>query len=205
MLIKKATEKHYLDTKTDEDIELMQKEVMHETINLGLFAIFVPFFVRLPRIDEGAKAVGLPLNMLVTILIQAFGLPTAQFLSLFFNLKYRILRKLTKNGIITMTQTEANENFMAPRIEFVEAYTIKIQLIWFGFAFATVIPISLPIAMLGIMLSYWLQRLLYCKCYSIPEYGGPRINSEFIDLLDGTPLLVAVLNLAQHHIYSVYT
>ena len=96
MIMKKATHKHYLDTKTDQDIELMQKKVLHEAINLGLFSIFVPFLAKLPNLKEGVIAVSLPINMLITILIQAFILPTQQFLALALQIRQRIFRKLAK-------------------------------------------------------------------------------------------------------------
>ena len=83
----------------------MQKNVMHQAINLGLFAIFVPFIVKLPRIYEGAKAASLPINMLITICIQAFALPTQQFFALLFRVKERIFKILVKNNIIIQTQT----------------------------------------------------------------------------------------------------
>ena len=83
----------------------MQKNVMHQAINLGLFSIFVPFIAKLPNLKEGVNAVNLPLNMLITILIQAFGLPTQQFLALFLGIKQTIFRKLAKRKIIIQTQT----------------------------------------------------------------------------------------------------
>ena len=76
-----------------------------------------------------------------------------------------------------MTQTEANEKFKPVEIDFAEVYSLKVQLIWFGFTFATVSPICLLFAMIGIMISFFLQKILYTRYYSIPEYGAPRINS----------------------------
>ena len=103
-----------------------------------------------------------------------------------------------------MTQKEANGEFKSPYIKFYEGYSIKVQLMWFGFAFSTVSPVCLPISGVGILLSYFLQKAEYAKIYSIPGYGASRIQQEFVDLLDATPLLVSLMNLFVHELYSLF-
>lgn len=41
---------------------------------------------------------------------------------------------------------------------------------------------------------YFFEKILYNSKYSIPFYGGPRINHELMSLLDWTPLLIALFN-----------
>jgi hypothetical protein len=45
------------------------------------------------------------------------------------------------------------------------------------------------------ILYYYYERILFNSKYSIPVYGGPRLNSAMIDLLDYLPLLIGLFNL----------
>lgn len=44
-------------------------------------------------------------------------------------------------------------------------------------------------------LKYYYEKILFNSKYSIPIYGGPRLNSTMIDLLDFLPLLIGLFNL----------
>ena len=50
------------------------------------------------------------------------------------------------------------------------------------------------------MLEILYQRILLHKKSSIIPYGSPRLNTEVIDVLDFTPLLISLINLAIHNL-----
>ena len=58
--------------------------------------------------------------------------------------------------------------------------------------------------MLGILLVYCFQKLLYSNGYSIPYYGSPMLSFEFIKMIDATPLLISVINIGLHSVYAHY-
>ena len=66
---------------------------------------------------------------------------------------------------------------------------------WFSLLFGVISPICLLFGAISLVIHYNFERFLVSQKYSIPEYGGPRLNSEFIDLLDATPFLLGVFNL----------
>lgn len=78
---------------------------------------------------------------------------------------------------------------------FVVGYSRNVIIVWFGFLYGVVSPICVAIATIGMFLYYTYQRILFNYRYSIPIYGGPRINTTMIDLLDLTPFLVGLFNL----------
>lgn len=70
-----------------------------------------------------------------------------------------------------------------------------VKIIWFGFLYGVVSPICIAISLVGLILYYLYQRSLFNSKYSIPIYGGPRLNSTMVDLIDFTPFLVGLFNL----------
>lgn len=61
-------------------------------------------------------------------------------------------------------------------ISFVELYVGLVQLVWFGFIFGTVSPICLLFALIGVFFNFVIEKIMFFKKYSIPEYGSNRIN-----------------------------
>ena len=91
-------------------MELIWKKVIHESLNLTLFALIVPFLAKLShdKIYEGARAAGLPFNVLIIMLVNAFIVPLIQFLLVVYRPFLWLKKKLVNRKLITMTQTEAN-------------------------------------------------------------------------------------------------
>lgn len=85
-------------------------------------------------------------------------------------------------------------------MEFGGNYTSLVMVVWFSFLFAIVSPICLPISVLGLILYYVYEKIMLNRRYVIPEYGGSRLNSEFVDLLDATPLLISLFNIFLHYV-----
>lgn len=76
-----------------------------------------------------------------------------------------------------------------------KCYAFNVKMVWFGFLYGVVSPISIFISFLGMLLCYFFEKKLFNERYSIPFYGRSRINYEMIDLLDYTPLLVGLFNI----------
>ena len=91
--------------------------------------------------------------------------------------------------------------YIGEEVPFVKSYAWNVKIIWFGFLYAVITPISVFIAFVGMTMLYFIQRYLFNSKYSIPYYGGPRLNYEMIRLLDWTPLIIGLFNL---FIYEKY-
>lgn len=70
-----------------------------------------------------------------------------------------------------------------------------VKIVFFGFLYGVVSPICVAISLVGLILYYLYQRSLFNSKYSIPIYGGSRLNSTLIDLVDFTPFLIGLFNL----------
>ena len=78
---------------------------------------------------------------------------------------------------------------------FVLVYCHVIIITWFSFLYGVVSPICIIIGTVGFGLYFLFVKVLYNSKYSIPIYGGPRINNVVIDLLDYLPFLIGLFNL----------
>lgn len=132
--------------------------------------------------------------MLTTIIIQAIVTNILDFIVNYFDIKQKIFIWLDNKKMAMKTHTQANLKFIPVQVPFVKCYAFHVKIVWFGFLYAVVTPISVFIAFVGMLMTYFLERFLFNSKYSIPIYSGPRINHEMIGLLDWTPFIVGLFN-----------
>lgn len=151
---------------------------IHQSLNLGFFSVLAPFLVKLPQeIEEKTiKSSNFPVVMLMLITAQGILANIAHFIIKYFELKQKFSRTLHNRHISIKTQTEASYKFKGTSIPFVKAYCFVIKMVWFGFLYGVVSPLCTFIATIGMLLFYLFEKILYNSKYSIPFYGGPRIN-----------------------------
>lgn len=77
-----------------------------------------------------------------------------------------------------------------PAVDFVDHYTFIFRLFLLSLIYSMISPICLIIATIGLFLNYWIEKYFFSCIYVRPSYGGYDLNSELIDLLDVTPLIV---------------
>ena len=104
MLIKSINDRHRLDTKTEQDVELMNALTFNESINLGIFTLFVPFLAQLPNVKGGVQAASLPFQMLLTIGIGVVSIPSIRFFLMYYEIGTKVVRWLIRKGLIIRSQ-----------------------------------------------------------------------------------------------------
>jgi hypothetical protein len=114
--------------------------------------------------------------MFTTIIIQAIFINVLDFFIHFFEIKQKLFKWLDNKKISPKTQSQALRKFVGFPVPFVKCYAWNVKIIWFGFLYAVITPISVFIAFVGMTMSYYFERYLFNRKYSIPFYGGPRIN-----------------------------
>lgn len=186
-----------LDTVTDQICEHLSVTVINESFNLGFFSIFAPILAKLPsfiKLDTSQSS-SFPVIMFTTIIIQSFIGTTISFLLSYFEVVRRVLEYLDRQKIIINTQTEAYSKFKSLEVPFVFSYSHNVKIFWFSFLYGIVTPMCIPIGFAGMVIYYYYQKILFNSKYSIPVYGGSRLNSTMIDLLDFSPFLIGIFNL----------
>ena len=104
MILVSATKRQNLDNKTEQSIEEMHKIIIYQSINLGLFSLFMPFLVKLPNIREGVKSLSLPYVVVISALTQAFMGPTTSFIMTYFGFYPRIWKFLQRHNFLHLNQ-----------------------------------------------------------------------------------------------------
>lgn len=141
------------------------------------------------------KSSSFPTVMLTTIIMQALLATILDYFFYYYELKPKFYRKLHEYKISMRTQSQAIHKFKGAEVPFVKCYAFNVKMVWFGFLYGVVSPISIFISFLGMLLCYFFEKKLFNERYSIPFYGRSRINYEMIDLLDYTPLLIGLFNI----------
>lgn len=64
--------------------------------------------------------------------------------------------------------------------------------LWLSAFYAPLVPIVVPISILGLSLNYWLEKYSYGKAYSVPNMISSEVNEAATELLDWTPLIFSL-------------
>lgn len=184
------------DTFTDQQVEQLVSTVINQTISLGFFSIFSPIIAKLPILSELSESdsSAFPLVMMTTMITQAFVTIIISFVFDMSEVKRELMRFLNEKGLIFKTQTQACRDYSGPEVPIVSGYAHLIKIVWFGFIYAVVSPICLPIAALALLIFYTTERILFHYRYSISTYGGPKLNQSFLSMFELTPLIIGAFN-----------
>jgi hypothetical protein len=93
--------------------------------------------------------------------------------------RYLCLQK--KFGIFT--QLEANQLYVLPQPLLPAKYSYIIKTLWLTSFYAPFTPIVVPISMLGLALSYLLEKYLFGSAYSAPNMISSDVNDDCMELL----------------------
>lgn len=135
------------------------------------------------------------------IIGQAILAPFLKFISRLFYFKQNFIRKLYDWNIIKKNNT-ALRLTKGKELPTAWAYSLNTKLVWFGFIYGIISPICLAIATLGMFLHWKYEKVLMNYRYSIPPYGGIKINNTLLNLLDWTPLFVGLLILFEYKVFQ---
>ena len=64
-----------------------------------------------------------------------------------------------------------------PPLGYVNHFVFTLRSFWFSLVFSIISPICLLFGLIGLIINYLIEKYLISQRYSIPEYGGYRLNS----------------------------
>jgi hypothetical protein len=169
--------------------------VFYQSLNLGFLSVFAPFIAQLPSISKQAmmlNSTSFPLVMFVVIIGQAIAGNLLRFLLRFFLIKQKFCLKLYQFKLFFKNPLRALDAIKGRRVPFSSSFAFMTKIYWFGFFYAVISPICLLISTLGMFMFYQFQRILLNYRFSIPTYGGVKINYSFLNLLDWTPFWISM-------------
>jgi hypothetical protein len=82
-----------------------------------------------------------------------------------------------------LTQAEANELCESPKIDMADQFSGAANLLLTAIFFHPLLPISIPIAMIGLLFNYWVSKYNFLRKISIPEQLSSLMPSFFANLL----------------------
>lgn len=105
------------------------------------------------------------------------------FFLTYFEIILRIQRYLVERGTLKRSQLEANLLFQGPEAEIAFKYAYIFKTIWLTAFYAPLAPIVVPISIFGLLINYFLEKILFGKKYSIPNTVSSMLNDSAIELL----------------------
>jgi hypothetical protein len=97
-----------------------------------------------------------------------------------------------ERGTIKGTQLEANETFEGPKAEIPYKYAYIIKTIWLTAFYCPIVPIVVVFSFIGLLLNYFIEKILYGSTYSIPNMLSSMVNDSAIELIEYFSLIIAV-------------
>ena len=77
-----------------------------------------------------------------------------------------------------------------PEIAFRYAYFIRT--LWLTAFYAPLVPVVVPISILGLTTRYWIEKVSYGNYYSTPNMISSLVNHAAMNLLDWFPFILSV-------------
>ena len=82
-----------------------------------------------------------------------------------------------------LTQAEANELFEGPPLDMADQFANTANLILSAIFFHPLLPISIPIALVGLLLNYWVSKYILLRRMRIPDQMSSLMPTFFANLL----------------------
>jgi len=111
---------------------------------------------------------------------------------------WRIYRrwKIQREGPnCSLTQREANLLFEGPPIDIAQCYANILKTVWVTAFYAPVLPIGIPISVVGLFISYWTDKYLLLNRYVKPSALGKSLSLWMAEYLELSPFFFAVGNI----------
>lgn len=153
--------------------------------------IVVELFVRERRLEEGFL-----FNSVTLFLSNAFTTPAMNYFNIWYYIRLRKRKAIMnpeKNSVFN--QMESNGWFNGPLLQMEFKYVFAIKNLCLTAFYAPIMPILVPITLLGLICSYWMDKYLILRRYNEPELLSPYINKKMSRYLDYVPLCFAAGNL----------
>jgi len=132
---------------------------------------------------------------IVFIIIVVVGPLSNLFNPWYFLRLYRRWKAKRQGSNCKLTQEEANLLFEGPPIDIAQNYANVLKTIWVTAFYAPVLPIGVPLAVLGLFLSYWTDKYLLLNRYVRPSALGKSLSLWMAEYLELSPFFFAVGNI----------
>mmetsp|Transcript_30770 Transcript_30770/g.27993 ORF Transcript_30770/g.27993 Transcript_30770/m.27993 type:complete len:107 (+) Transcript_30770:1060-1380(+) len=93
-----------------------------------------------------------------------------------------------------MTQKNLNKLYKYPKFDFATKYASYLKTLWSGAVFAPLLPSAMVLAIVGICVSYWIDKYVILRKRSRGVYHGPELAFHNIELLDYTMVFFSAGN-----------
>lgn len=100
-------------------------------------------------------------------------------------------RRKGKNSQIT--QAEANELFEGPRVDMANLMSLEANLILTSLFYAPLLPITIPIALIGLVFAYWVEKFNLLRVHRVPEMLNGVLPLLLSNLLPFFALLWSIM------------
>lgn len=67
-----------------------------------------------------------------------------------------------------------------------------LKTIWLAAFYAPLVPVVVPISIIGLILNYLIEKDLYRKVYNVPNMLSSMVNDSAIELLEYFPLIISL-------------
>ncbi len=91
-----------------------------------------------------------------------------------------------------MTQQQLNELYEYSQFDVSERYSSTIRVLLMTALFAPLIPICVPINLLGLILKYWIDKWLLLRRNSAPPITGKKIPKEMLFYFTLIPICLGI-------------
>ena len=82
-----------------------------------------------------------------------------------------------------MTQAECNELYESTKLDMADQFANTANLLMTAIFFHSLLPISIPIAMAGLLLNYWISKYKFLRTITMPDQLSSLMPSFFANLL----------------------
>jgi hypothetical protein len=110
----------------------------------------------------------------------------------YFEITGKVFRWLVRTEKMKVTQIEANEIWEGPLPEIPYKYAYILKTLWLTAFYAPLVPIVVPISVLGLGLNYMIEKYLYRYIYSAPNMLSDMVNDSALEMMEYFPLIISM-------------
>jgi len=139
---------------------------------------------------------GLLEAMFFVFITNAFSTPLMNFFDPFYYLKlFQRWRALRNQENSRMTQKEAQVLFEDPQVDMSYKYALLIKTMLLTAFYAPAIPISIILAVVGLVFVYWVDKYILLRRSALPFSLGSELTESMLEYLEWMTFMYAVGNL----------
>jgi hypothetical protein len=194
IIMKKLADYEKYSTLTDYYVSYTRKLTIAQFLNTSIISFLIAMISQNYWGQSG----------LVTAIIQVFIynaiIPwVMDIIDMFYWMKVLARNKVRKNGAANMTQLALNKLFENYQFDFATKYATYLKTLLSAALYAPLVPSVMPIAVVGLMGSYWIDKFNLLKKRSRGASLGSELPMECIEFLESPLILFSAANFFYAH------